>query len=275
MYPRKNVGDKDIIPVIHAKIKSHVAGLTGFYTALLEPYGNPIVDPDNGLKAPVKLAHLHEMVKHHIQRAETRIIFIDEFQHVFESRKKGIITTQVIINQLMLLMEEARVAIIPVGVLSVESFLNLDAQLAGRCPVKDYSRLESWELPALDEGIDLEKEIKRVQKLFPLFPPSELKKKIEKRVAELQVENKQKRERFRNLLKGFETNMAFPEPSFLSSPDNSELIFAKVRFSRAEEGDLKKANIRRIAWFLRKASILAHRRDHRRIEVDDLNDTIL
>ncbi len=181
LYPKKNTGKKEIIPVVHIKLKSSIAGLTGFYSALLEPYGNPYANPEILRNQHVKIAHLHETLKVLIQKAETKLIFIDEFQHIFEMRKNGAVVNQAIINHLKLLMEEARVAIIPVGVLSTEAFLSIDSQLAGRCPIKEYSRLDYWEFPC-----DTQK-------------------------------NREARTRFRNLLKGFEAFLPFPEPSFLYS----------------------------------------------------------
>lgn len=131
------------------------------------------------------------MLKKYIKAAETKLIFIDEFQHIYDKdhsetstkhyvsvkRQSGTVANQIIINHMKLLMEEARVAIIPVGVLSVEKFLNLDPQLVGRCPIKEYSRLEYWEFPDVDAWIDVKKEVQLMRRTFWYLAPEEVAKK--------------------------------------------------------------------------------------------------
>lgn len=144
-------------------------------------------------------------------------------------------------------MEEARVAIVPVGVLSTEEFLGLDTQPAGRCPIKEYSRLNYWEFPDITPNM-----------LEGLNNNSQIERKM-----------------FRNLLKGFESFLPFPEPSELYSRNMAELIFEKVKFTKIEEGPYGKTNIRKIAWFLRQVGDLALSRNHYRIEEIDIRDAIL
>ena len=274
LHSRHQVEEREIIPVVHVKLKSQIAGLTGFYTALLEPYGSPYSNPEytENIK-PLRIAQFHELLKAYIRTAETKIIFIDEFQHIFETKQKRHVYNQTIVNHLKLLMEEARVAIIPVGVLSVEAFLASDSQLAGRCPIKEYSRLDYLDFPNLDEGIDAKKEMINLKRECPMMPPAELRTRVEGIVQEKQRENQEARARFRNLLKGFEAYLPFPEPSRLSSPEISELIFQRVKFSKIEEGELGRTNIRKIAWFLRIVGDLALKNGHTQVHIEDIRNT--
>ncbi len=275
LYPQRNMGDQEEIPVVHVKLKSGIAGLTGFYTALLEPYGSPLSHPGVANYQRMKIAQLHEMLKAFIRQAKTLIIFVDEFQHIYQKRKKGHYLNQAIINHLKLLMEEARVAIIPVGVMGVEDFLSLDSQLVGRCPIKDYSRLEYWGYPNLNDGINQDLELKNIKMEYPKLSSKKVKILLETRIREKQQKNIEIRGRFRKLLLGFEQFLPFPEPSNLSSPQMADLIFEKVQFTNIDEGPAGKTNFRKIAWFLRNAGNLALKRHHLQITEQDIRETWL
>jgi hypothetical protein len=150
-----------------------------------------------------------------------------------------------------------------------------DSQLVGRCPIKDYSRLDYWEFPDIDACIDVKKEIQNLRKTYWYLSPEEVGTKTQSKIAELRKNNLATREKFRNLLKGFESNLAFPKPSNLSSNEVAMLIFKKVQFTSNDEGELGKTNLRKIAWFIRKVANLALEHNHENITIDDIQDTEL
>ena len=98
---------------------------------------------------------------------------------------------------------------------------------------------------------------------------------LENKIIELQNKNRVIRKKFKNLLKGFEQYLPYPEASNLSSSKKAQLIFDKVKFTNIDEGDLGKTNFRKIAWFLRNVSNLALRKNHTRISEDDIRETTL
>ncbi|WP_371806398.1 TniB family NTP-binding protein [Candidatus Lokiarchaeum ossiferum] len=274
LYPRKSKGDVEIIPVVHVKLESSITGLTGLYLALLEPFGWPFSVIGVSRFSQMKIAQYHMVLKTYIRKAETKIIFLDEFQHIYQTRKNKHFLNQAIVNHLKIIMEEVRVAIIPVGVLGVEEFLKMDSQLVGRCPIKPYSRLEYWEYPSINEGIDIDNEFMKLKKQNHKLSTEQINNLLKIKIKEIQVKNKQIRLNFRKLLKGFEQFLPFLEPSNLSSPITAELLFNKVQFTRIEEGPLGKTNLRKIAWFLRKAGNLALQKKHSKITSIDIEETV-
>jgi len=165
----------------------------------------------------------------------TKIYFIDEFQHTKGRNKEAII------NMLKRSMLESRVPFIPVGMPNTLQILNLDDQLADRCKVEDFSHLTYWTLddPTLADE-------------------------------------------FRKFLAGYEKFLPFPQPSNLSSKDMALKIFKKVEIRSWEKNSkgkyvkspgTGKTNMRGIARFLKIVADNALKKDHERIEEEDIDSS--
>jgi hypothetical protein len=137
-HSRKHHSSREEFPVAYCMLKDSCTGLKGLYTALFSAYGHPYADPESLKVEHVTVDQLEETLIHTLKKTKTRLLFIDEFQH---ARGKN---QQSILNQLKRTMIISRVPFVPVGTPEVESVLSLDAQLADRCPVNEFSTLRYW-----------------------------------------------------------------------------------------------------------------------------------
>jgi hypothetical protein len=154
-HPRIRGEIRDILPVTHVELQNEVLGLTGFYSSLIAPYGSPYSNPENFASTKyLKLERWFKIVKDHIIAAQTKIIFVDEFQHLISSFRNFNMTNQAFIDQLKMIMHQCKVAIIPVGYMSVKKFLQLDPQFVNRCPVRSFSKFKNWYFPEMDYQLD-------------------------------------------------------------------------------------------------------------------------
>lgn len=98
-----------------------------------------------------------------LRNTSIRMFFIDEFQHVLGRNQDDIL------EQLKHKMDFVKIPFIPMGTPDVKKVLQLDLQLADRCPIKDYTELSNWEF---------DNEVRRFlagyEKFLPFPEPSKL-----------------------------------------------------------------------------------------------------
>jgi hypothetical protein len=153
-------------PVAYAMLKDSITGLKGLYSALLSAFGHPLSNPDVFKVQKITVDQLEEILIHTLKSTQTRLFFIDEFQHA-KGRNQ-----QAILNQLKRTMLVSRVPFIPSGTPKTEIILNMDLQLADRCPVRDYSKLNYWKY-----GKDLRQFLAGYEQFLPFPEPSSLSSK--------------------------------------------------------------------------------------------------
>ncbi len=153
-------------PVAHAMLKDSVTGLKGLYSALLSAFGHPLSNPNVFKVQKVTVDQLEEMLIHTLKSTQTRLFFIDEFQHA-KGRNQ-----QAILNQLKRTMLVSRVPFIPSGTPKTEMILNMDLQLADRCPIKNFTRLNYWQF-----GKELRQFLAGYEQFLPFAEPSNLSAK--------------------------------------------------------------------------------------------------
>jgi len=125
-------------PVGYCMLKDSVTGLKGLYSALLSAYGHPYANSDSLRYKKVTIDQLEETLVYILKKTQTRLLFIDEFQHAMGRNQ------QAILNQLKRTMLISHVPFVAIGVPYVKNILKLDSQLADRCPVREYSKLTYW-----------------------------------------------------------------------------------------------------------------------------------
>ena len=139
LHPIKHHENYETHPVAYCVLRNAITGLGGLYTALLSAFNHPFANSRINKYRQIKLSELEDALISTLQRAKTKLLFIDEFQHAIGKNQ------QPLIDQIKRTMLVSQVPFIPIGTPEVENILNLDFQLADRCPVKEYSRLENWE----------------------------------------------------------------------------------------------------------------------------------
>jgi len=154
------------IPVSYCLLKDSITGLKGLYSALLTPYGHPFADPEAMKIQRITIDQLEEVLIYTLKQSGTKLVFIDEFQHV-RGRNQ-----QAILNQLKRTMLVSRVPFVPVGTPDAKKVLDLDPQLADRCPIKTYSILDYWSY-----SIEFRKFLKGYEEYLPFPEPSNLSAK--------------------------------------------------------------------------------------------------
>jgi hypothetical protein len=165
-HPPTHSSSKEGYPVAYCMLKDSITGLKGLYSALLSEYGHPFGNPASLKMERITIDHLEEVLIHTLQETNTRLLFIDEFQHAWGKNCRAIL------NQLKRTMLVSRVPFVPMGTPDTMSLLNSDPQLAGRCPVKDYSTLDYWPL-----STDFRKFLGGYEQFLPFPEPSNLSTK--------------------------------------------------------------------------------------------------
>jgi hypothetical protein len=150
-------------PVGYCMLKDSVTGLKGLYSALLSAYGHPYGDSGILKLKKITIDQLEETLLHVLKETQTRLLFIDEFQHAMGRNQ------QAILNQLKRTMLVSHVPFVPVGVPLVSDILQLDSQLADRCPVTEYSKLNYWKLNPQFKAF-----LKAYESFLPFSEPSNL-----------------------------------------------------------------------------------------------------
>lgn len=153
-------------PVGYCMLKDSITGLKGLYSALLSAYGHPYADSDSLKHKKITIDQLEETLIYILKKTKTRLLFIDEFQHAMGRNQ------QAILNQLKRTMLISHVPFVPVGVPNVVNILKLDSQLADRCPVKEFSKLDFWR-----PNKEFRKFLAGYEKYLPFSEPSMLSSK--------------------------------------------------------------------------------------------------
>jgi hypothetical protein len=153
-------------PVAYCMLKNSITGLKGLYSSLLSAFNHPFADPDTFKYKKITIDQLEEVLIHTLKKTKTMLFFIDEFQHA-RGRNQ-----QAILDQLKRTMLVSQVPFVPVGVPEVEKVLQLDHQLADRCPIKEYSKLTNWEL-----NNEFREFIASYEQFLPFPEPSDLSSK--------------------------------------------------------------------------------------------------
>lgn len=157
-------------PIQRCLLKSSITGLSGLYSALLDPYGHPYAKPDPERPIRIPIANLEQALINTMRESKTRIYFVDEFQHVKDSGRMK----HPIINELKNTMLVAKVPFIPVGMPETEKIIGLDPQLEDRCPIRSYSRLKLLSLSNRNRAIEFQNFLQGYEKFLPLPEPSNL-----------------------------------------------------------------------------------------------------
>jgi len=163
LHPINHYKDHETYPVAYCILRNSITGLGGLYTALLSAFNHPFANPGTRKYRQIKLSELEDTLISTLKRAKTKLFFIDEFQHAIGRHQ------QALIDQIKRTMLVSQVPFIPVGTPEVENILNLDFQLADRCPVKKYSRLDNWEY-----NEEFQSFIEGYEKALPFPEPSGL-----------------------------------------------------------------------------------------------------
>lgn len=163
MHPSKHLAEHECYPIGYCMLKDSATNLKGLYSAMLGAYKHPYGDGDAFRLKKITVDTLENVLIHMLRKSGTRIFIIDEFQHA-DGRNQ-----QSILNQLKRTMLVARVPFIPVGTNEVRQILDVDIQLADRCPIKDYSALANW---TFDD--DFRKFLAGYEHFIPLPEPSYL-----------------------------------------------------------------------------------------------------
>ncbi|MFX1257491.1 MAG: TniB family NTP-binding protein [Promethearchaeota archaeon] len=154
-------------PVAYAMLKDSITGLKGLYSSLLSAFNHPFADPDSFKYKKVTIDQLEEVLVHTLKNTKTLVFFIDEFQHA-SGRSQ-----QAILNQLKRTMLVSRVPFIPTGTPDVKKVLQLDLQLADRCPIKNYTELTNWEFDN-----EFRRFLAGYEKFLPFTEPSNLSSRL-------------------------------------------------------------------------------------------------
>lgn len=149
--------------VAHCMLKASITGLKGLYSANLEALGHPYGNLGMVKRERISVDELENVLIYTLKNIGVKLMFIDEFQHA-----KGRYQ-QDILNQLKRTMLVSQVPFIPVGTPIVEEILKLDTQLADRCPVRPFSRLEMWTL-----NKEFQKFLAGYERFLPFPEPSNL-----------------------------------------------------------------------------------------------------
>jgi len=163
LHPIKQYKTHETYPVAYCILRNSITGLGGLYTALLSALNHPFANSGVMKYQHIKLSELEDALITSLQKAKTKLFFIDEFQHARGRHQ------QTIVDQIKRTMLVSQVPFIPVGTSEVEQILQSDFQLADRCPVKEYSRLDNW---IYDEA--LLRFLEGYEKFLPFPEPSGL-----------------------------------------------------------------------------------------------------
>ena len=88
LYPRQEMEDKTIVPILSAVIPVP-ATVKGLVTELLLQLGDPMPDKGAIVQQTIRLRHL-------LQECETKLIILDEFQHVIDRDSTKVLQTTAI-----------------------------------------------------------------------------------------------------------------------------------------------------------------------------------
>ncbi len=162
----EHLRDHESYPVVKCTLKDSITGLKGLYSSLLSAYNHPYANPDMLRIERITIGQLEDVLIYTLKKTCTKLFFIDEFQHAIGRNQQSLL------NQLKRTMLVSQVPFVPVGTLKVEDLLKIDTQLADRCPIKSYSKLEF-----LSYGVEFREFLAGYEKYLPFPDPSKLSSK--------------------------------------------------------------------------------------------------
>jgi len=151
--------------VAHCVLPDANLGLKGMYASILhaEPFNYPV--PIEKLSR-FRVTKLEDACIQLLKRTKVRILFVDEIQHALGRN------VQSTLNSLKRVVLLSGVPLVPVGTEKTEEILLLDDQLADRCPVKSFSKLNLWEY-----GEEFRSFLAGYEQFLPFPEPSNLQSK--------------------------------------------------------------------------------------------------
>lgn len=123
----KRIGDgyeKTIIPAFYAQIPSP-ASVKSVASMLLKELGDPNPGTGNASQITLRLCHL-------LQQCETKLVFLDEFHHLFRFQKTATKLNIVVCDWIKSIVNETQISFCLVGLSEFVPFLEMDSQLARR-----------------------------------------------------------------------------------------------------------------------------------------------
>jgi hypothetical protein len=210
----KSFEEYETYTVAHCTIPDADLGPKGVFISILraEPFSYPL--SSSKIRSTTALYFSDECVKL-LKKTGVRIFFVDEIQHALGRNA----TTM--LNSLKRVLLLSGVPLVPVGVEKAFEIMNLDPQLAERCPVRSYSHLKKWQYD---------------------------------KDASTEIRNE-----FRKFLAGYEEYLPFPEPSNLKSPKMARRIYKLAHGYKSSSSIEKKNGVstRQIARLLKKIATYA------------------
>ncbi len=163
IYASEHHLTKESIVIAYIIMKDSATGLKGLYSAMYYPFGHPYSNVDLLKYKKITVDQLEETLLLTLKNVDTKLLFVDEFQHV-KGRNK-----QAIVNQFKRTILLARIPIVISGTPDVRDILDFDPQLADRCPIKPYSQL-----PFLSNNKEYRQFLDGYQKFLPFAEKSDL-----------------------------------------------------------------------------------------------------
>lgn len=136
-YPKSRLDDGLRVPILRVLTPSAPTN-KGLAEVLLRAIGDP--NPGKGNQTNMT-SRLHTL----LQKAETRMLMIDEFQHFYDKKSHKVMHD--VANWLKNLVEDSGVALVVSGLASCQAVLNQDIQLAGRFLAPIHMRRFDWMIP--------------------------------------------------------------------------------------------------------------------------------
>ena len=138
--------EKTIIPAFYCSVPSP-STIKSIAAALLAQLNDP--SPLAGTTA-----HMTKRLCHLLKECETKLIFLDEFHHLFNTQTSSKKINTDVCNWIKSLVNSTSICICLVGLLDFTSFLSIDTQLSRRFPL--HFKLTPLTAGTKDEGGNLE-----------------------------------------------------------------------------------------------------------------------
>ncbi|MHA2297354.1 MAG: TniB family NTP-binding protein [Candidatus Hodarchaeales archaeon] len=204
--------DRESYTVAHCTLPDSDLGSKGLFVSILkaEPFSYPLSEKRI---TRYRILALQDECIRLLRKTGVKIFFVDEIQHALGRQ------VRVTLNSLKRVLLLSGVPLVPVGVEEAFAIMNLDPQLADRCPVKSYSHLQKWRYG-----------------------------------KEATVRN---RGEFRKFLAGYEMFLPFPEPSNLQSARTAKLIYRLASGYRSRATSEDGVNTRQVSRLLKAVATSA------------------
>lgn len=162
-FPRQETEDGTIVPVLSAVIPAP-ASVKGVVTALLLALGDPMPDKGSVVQQTIRLRHL-------LKACQTKIMFLDEFQHVIDRDSTKVLQTTA--DWLKNLVNQTQIPVILIGMPSCTLILEANPQLRRRFSIRRTLLPFKWTAAGAKTN-ELQMLLKVIDGLLPLKKPSNL-----------------------------------------------------------------------------------------------------